>query len=518
MVEEISKDQALKTLVKGSGIVFFGMIFSQIILYLLRLVLARALTPAEYGLIFLGLSLINILMTLVILGLGGGIQRYVPYYRVKKDMVRVKGVIISSLNISFPISILVFLILFLFSEQISVFVFNEPLLSPVIRIFSFILPFFVIYSVFNSALLGFKKVKYNVLSWFIGRPLSTLLALFIFMLLGFGLVGAAISYLLGFGISAILAFLFMERKVFPVVRSKIKAVPMKRKLLAFSIPLIIFGMLWDITTRIDTVMIGILKTSFDVGVYQTAIPTSQFLFVIPRALSVLFLPLISELFSKNKTKDIGTIYKTVYKWIFYINLPLCLVFIMYPNAVINILFGSEYIGAGNSLRILSIGYFIFSISMLSGGMINLFEKTKYHVLNAGLSLFIGVSLNYLLIPVYGIDGAAIATMITFVIYAILVISETYLISGNLPFHRDMLKSLVSGVISIIVVYSATKFLFTDLNIWILGPVFLIFVIICSFLLLVLKGLGEEDIMILKAIEKKTGIRVKFLRDIIKKFI
>ena len=149
MSEEISKDNALKVLVKGFGLSFFAVFFSKILLYLLRLVLARVLSPEEYGLLFLGLSLIYILIFLVVLGLDGGIERYVPYYRAKKDFRKVKGVITTSLKISFPLSMLVFLMMFLFSEQISVFIFNEPALSPVIRIFSFIIPFFVSISSFT---------------------------------------------------------------------------------------------------------------------------------------------------------------------------------------------------------------------------------------------------------------------------------------------------------------------------------------------------------------------------------
>lgn len=518
MTEETSKDNALKILVKASGISFFGMIFSQIILYLLRLVLARVLTPNEYGLLFLGFSLIYMLVFFVLLGLDGGIARYVPYYRAKKDFKRVKGVIITSLKISFPFSILVFLIMFFFSEEISVFVFHEPLLSPVIRIFSFIIPIFAIYKIFYSSLLSFKKIGYAVFSWYISRSLSTLLILLLFMLIGFGLAGVAIAYVLGFLISAVLVFFFMQFKVFPVFRSEIKSISLERKLLSFSLPIVVFSMLWNVMGRIDTVMIGIFKTSFDVGVYQAAMPTSQFLFLIPGALSGLFLPVISELLSKKKTEDIGKVYKTVSKWIFYLNFPLFLVFAIYPNAVINTLFGPEYIGAGNSLRILSIGYLVFSIGNLSSGMINLFEKTKYHILNAFLAVIAAVSLNYLLIPIYGIEGAAIANMMTFVIYTILPVIETYFISKHLPFHGGMLKSFVAGAVSITVVYSFTKFFFTDINIWILAPMFIIFLGIYSSLLLILRGLGEEDIMIMKAIEKKTGIKIDFLRKIIKKFI
>jgi len=515
--DDSSKEKALKTVVKGAGISFVALVFSNIALYLTRLVLARALTPEEYGMLFLVLSIMSIVMGLITLSLEGGIQRYVPYYLGKNDMKRVKGTVISSLKISLPVSLLAFAGLFIFADQIAVFFFHEASLSIVFRILSLTLPFYVIYKIFSSVLIGFKKVKYDAISWSIGRPLSTLTFLFIFMMFGFGLAGATTGYMMGYVVSGILAFFFAEKKVYPLIKSKIKPAGMKSKLLEFSLPLVVFGILWNIMTKIDTILLGSLKTSFEVGVYQTAVPTSQFLFVIPAALGALFLPVVSELLSKEKSESIGTVYKTVSKWVLYINLPLLLVFIMYPNAVINTLFGPEYIIAGNSLRILSISCFIYAISMLSGGIISLYEKTKYFILNSGICLVMATALSYLLIPVYGIDGAAIANLVTLSVYTIMVVYEAYMFSGHLPFNKQIIKSLAAGIISIIAVYCATKILFAELNIWVLAPMFIIFVVLYSLLLLVFRGLGKEDIMILKAIEEKTGLRIKFLRDLIKKF-
>ena len=159
MVEDTSKDQALKTIVKGSGISFFGMVFSNLILYILRVVLARSLTTNEYGVLFLAISLISMLMFLAILGIGDGILKYIPQYRIKGDNARIKGVIVSSFYILFPISIVVFLVLFIFAEQISIMFFSEPMLTPVIRIFSVIIPFFAIYNVFSTAMTSFKKLE-----------------------------------------------------------------------------------------------------------------------------------------------------------------------------------------------------------------------------------------------------------------------------------------------------------------------------------------------------------------------
>ncbi|MCK5023527.1 MAG: oligosaccharide flippase family protein [Candidatus Aenigmarchaeota archaeon] len=518
MVEDISKDQALKTIVKGSGIGFFGMIFSNLILYVLRVILARSLTTNEYGVLFLAISLISMLMFLAMLGIGDGILKYIPHYRIKGDNERVKGVIVSSFYILFPVSIVVFIVLFIFAEQISVIFFSEPMLTPIIRMFSVIIPLFAIYNVFSITMTSFKKLEYPVISWLICKPLSILIIVIISFVLGFGLLGAAFAYVVGFAVSAVMAVIFLETRVFPVFRNKIKAIQMKKKLIIFSLPLIVYGILWNFMSKIDTLMLGMMMTSFDVGLYQAAIPTSQFLFMFSSVLTGLFLPLISELLAKDKIENIGVVYRTIPKWIFYFNFPLFIIFFMYPNVVLNMVFGSDYIQAANSLRILSLGFFVYSIGILSTIMLTAFEKTKYHMVNSGLALLVGIVLNYVLIPLYGINGAAMATTITFIFYVSMPIFETYRISGKTPFHIDMFKSLVSGTVSMFIIYTATKLFFAELNIWIMSIMFFMFILSYTILMLALKGLSKDDIMILKAIEKKTGIRVEILNKIIKKFI
>jgi len=516
--DDSAGEAALKVMVKGAGISFVGLAFSNIVLYLTRLVLARALTPDEYGLLFLTLSIIYLVMSFVTLGFESGVQRYAPYYLAKNDMKKTKGVITSSLKMALPVSIFTFLILFIFSGQISLLIFHNASLAPIIAILSVTLPFFVVYKILSAAFFSFKKVEYDVFSWSISRPVVTLAILLISMFFGFGLMGATAGYALGFVASGVLAFILMETKVFHVFTGKIKATPLKKTLLVFSLPLVVFSILWNFMTRIDTILLGMLKTSFDVGIYQTAVPTAQFLLVIPGALGTLFLPVISEFLSSGKTDSIGKVYRTIFAWIFYMNLPLLLVLIIYPNAVINVLFGPAYITAGGSLRILATACFIYAISMLSVSIIGLYEKTKYFILNSGVCLAIAAGLSYMLIPAYGIIGAAAANITALSAYTAITVYEAYVFSGHLPFSKKIAKSLAAGVISILSVYFATKILFAELSIWILAPMFVVFIAMYALLLLILKGVGKEDIMILKAIETKTGLRIKFVRNIIKRFI
>jgi O-antigen/teichoic acid export membrane protein len=265
-------------------------------------------------------------------------------------------------------------------------------------------------------------------------------------------------------------------------------------------------------------MIGAMMTAKDVGLYQTALPTSQFLMIPLVALGGLFLPVTAELLAKKKTCEINETYQIVTKWAFYVVFPMFLVLFLYSGAVINMLFGFEYIEAETALSILSISSLVYMLNGFSMNILNLLEKNNFLLANSVITLAVAAVLNFMLIPIFGINGAAIAMTISYSIFTSLCIIEAHHFCGGHPFHRDMLKAVVAGLISVAVIYFATRFLFSDLTIVILAPMLVIFIAFYSLLLLVMKGVGKEDIMILRAIEKKTGLRIAFVRKLMKRFI
>jgi O-antigen/teichoic acid export membrane protein len=512
------KERALKTVVKGAGISFLGQAISNVSLYITRLVTARYLGPEEYGLIFLGMSILNIIIVFATLSLESAVVRYVSYYAGKNDKKKVKGVFLSSLKISIPIGILAFILTFYLSDYIAVNIFHNQAFAPVVMIFSVVVPFFAAYKTFEAGIIASKRMDLCAGIRDVFRPLLTLILVFLFLFFGFGLIGAAVSYALGFIVLSIVSFFVTERKIFPFVTSKVRATPMKKKMLKYSLPVLFYSIVWTFVLRIDTLMIGALKTAGDVGLYQTALPTSQFIIIPSVALGALFLPVISELLAKKKTCDINETYKVVSKWSFYVVFPMFLVLFMYSGAVINMLFGYEYIQAETALSILSIASLIFMLNGFSVNMLNLLEKNNFLFLNSLVTLVAAVSLNYLLIPAYGINGAAIAMVISYSIMTTLSILEARHFCGAHPFSRDILKAVVAGIVSVLIIYNITRTLFTELNIFILAPMMLVFMGLYFAMLLILRGIGKEDIMILRAMEKKTGLRIGFLRKIMKRFI
>jgi len=520
---ESYKDKALKTAAKGSVIVFFGMLFDRGFGYLTRLVLARGLTLPEYGLFFLATSILTIGITLAVNGFHGAVIRYVAYYLGKNDKKRLLGTIRSAFELGICLSIIVFLVMFFFAEAIASF-FSGPELVPLIRMFSFVILSIAFLRIPIAVTMGLKTMKYDVFIKRVFKAVSTLIILLVLFFTGFGLMGAVYAYIIGYFSTAVLAYYFMRKKLKSVIGDYSAREPMARKLLTFSLPLVFSGIIWSILGHLDIIMLGMFKTLSDVGLYNIALPHAQLLLVIPPVLFALNFPIASYLYSKNKMNEMAGIYRTMTRWNLYLNFPVFLVIFSFPNEMIGFFFGQEFtingIAAGVQM-ILAIGYFVYSFVALPRYIIIVLERTQLVFVNSIAVLVMNILLNLLLIPPYGLNGAAAATTLSFIFFYALNYVESYKISrsylsGAHLFEWNMLKSLVVGVCAIAMARFIHSVFFVTNNMGFLFSA-TIFLVIYAALLFFMKGLQKDDVFLLEVLENRLGIRNKRLSKIINRF-
>ena len=177
MPDEKYLNVSLRKIAKGAGIGFTGTFIGMTFAYFSRMIIARFLGPGDYGLISLGFAAMIIAATLSLAGLPAGIQRYVPFYNAKGDKGRIKGTIIGALKISFSLSLILTFLIFFGADWISIHVFHEPNLTPVLRIFAIGVPFWVLTTIFNSGTIGFQEIKYKVYTMFIFKDTFKLIAI-----------------------------------------------------------------------------------------------------------------------------------------------------------------------------------------------------------------------------------------------------------------------------------------------------------------------------------------------------
>ena len=515
--EESHLNESLRKIAKGAGIGFTGTFIGLALGYLSRMIIARFLGASDYGLICLGFAGMSIAATLSSIGLDVGIHRFVPFYKGKGDERRIKGTIISALKISFPLSLL-FTFLFLFyAEWVSVNVFHSPELTPVLRIFSIAIPFFVLATNFMAATVGFQDLRYRVYVNDLFQNIFRLTAIVILLALGFGVLGAAWGWVLAIILMPFLAFYFLEKRVFPIFNTKVKAISVDKELFFFSFPLIFAGLAWLIMGWTDTLMLGYFCTSAEVGIYNAVLPTARLLLVGTGAFAVIFMPVVSELYARGRIEDLRDVYSSVTKWILSIILPLFLLMSLFSASIMRIMFGSEYVVGATALHILAFSYFISSLFGLAAPLLQTYGRTKIIMGCSFIVTGANFILNFLLIPNHGVNGAAIATGFSVFLMTVLYLFFVYRIARIQLFRLGYVKPLFASLIAVSVVYTITKYVVGE-SLFSLAGMFIVFLLLYFFLLLLFKSFEEEDLMVMRAIDQRLGTKSDWVREIIKKFL
>jgi O-antigen/teichoic acid export membrane protein len=372
-----------------------------------------------------------------------------------------------------PLCILVFL----FSDLISIKIFHLPALSLPLKIFSITIPFLVSLSIFTAIFRGFGRTKEKVYFYDLLRNL--LFPLFLVPIIFFGLafVNAIVAYFASIAVTCIAFAVYYLRKCPKSLRSKDESkvdTSIAKGLLLFSIPLLFVDVMHLVIGWTDTLMLGYFKTA-------------------------------------------GDVYAVLTKWICAATLPLFMVFLLFPEVTIIFLFGSEYILAGTALQILAFGFFMNNLMGPNGSTLIAMGKTRFLLWATLAAAGTNICLNVLLIPILGILGAAIASMITMISINIITSAKLYLISGIHSLSKNLLKPILLSIILIIAIYLAAES-FLTVTFWMLPLLFILFAILYGLSLLFTKSFDQEDINMLLTIEKKMGINFKRIKNLLRRFV
>lgn len=510
-------ENSVKTIAKGSIIYIVGLFCAYFASYVYRIILATWLGPESYGFLSVGFALVGLVGGIVGLGLSEGVYRYVSYYNTLKNPEKVRGTFLSALKLTIPFSILSAATVFVFARTIANYFFHSPNLVPILRLFSIVIPLTLIMSSYLQVARAHKKLQYEVISQSLVENVVKIICTLFLLIGGYGLIGAAFSYVISVLVATIFAAYFVEKKVCRLLFGKVKAIYNLRELATYSAPLFLVNLIAPITTTIDSLFIGYFMGGYAVGIYNIALPTAQLTKIAFPALTVLTLPIFTELLANKKILDIEGVYKVITRWIFIITLPLTLGVIVFSKQIVNLLFGNAYSYATVSLIILATGYFVYSITGPARNLLNALGRTEYALINCMITVAISVTGCFFLIPKIGIAGAAIYTAASFATTNVLALIELNKFMRVWPFTRKWIRPAFCGIIAIMVLYFLTKS-FNLSSVFLLLLVGLCFFVLYVELLLVFRVLESEDLLILNIVFARIGLKSAFLEKILRKFI
>jgi len=449
--DEEQFNHGLKILAKSSFFIFIFLFISKLTFYIYRLVIARHFGPEIYGLFSIALIILSFFVALFSFGLDQGVLRFIPYYLGKKEKEKVKYLVRFSFKILFILSFFAGISLFYLSGIISTNIFHNEDLTIFLRGFSLLVPVYIFSYLLLAILRAHEKVIWYSFNLNVLQNLVKVLAIILLIYIGFESDSITFSFFLGvlamFLLSFYLVKFYFNYLFKPTKLGKNIRATLRREFISYSWPLMFLGIFLSILSWTDSFMIGIFVDATSVGLYNSAVPISILIAISSEIFMQPFFPLITRAYSMKNFEMVKQISQQVGKWIFIINLPLLIIIFLFPGAIINLFFGSEYISAENALRILSIGVFFGTLTVsIPLNLLSSIGKSKLLLLNFGGITIFNIILNCILIPKYGINGAAFSTTISTFLLGTVLILESKHYTSIIPLRRKMIRIFLISII------------------------------------------------------------------------
>lgn len=496
---ELSSDLTL--IAKGAGIVFAGTLIGTALKYLFDLFSARILGPEMFGIFFICLAILRIMEVLSTGGVHNGALRFIALFAGENDIPRIKGILLLSARTGLIAGIPMALLVILLAKPIAVHIFHNQDLTDPLRIIAIGIPFSALTMIFLYATQGFKVMKYRVYTREIYEPLVRLLFLVPVLLISWKLLGVIGIFIISLAVGTGLSYFYLKKLFPPFAQSQIIPVYETKKLYGFSWPLLLMGVLNLMIMWINILMIGRFLTEHKVGIFSPAHRTAFLAQTVLISFNSIFAPMISDLFNRQQLGKLENLHKIVAKWMFTINFPIILLMIIFSREILS-LFGQDYTEGTVSLIILGLAYLTNSLIGSTEHIIMMTGKSQINFFNSLTLLSAIVVLNIILIPKYGIEGAAYSTLISFGLMNIIRLLEVRFSLKIHPYTIRFLKPVFAGGISGGLLFILKKYIIlTDspLLLMVSGAVIFLGAYI---LILIFSGIDEEDKMIWNKLKRK----------------
>lgn len=210
-----------------------------------------------------------------------------------------------------------------------------------------------------------------------------------------------------------------------------------KEVFIYSAPLMVVGFVQQMMMWADTIMVGYFMEPSDVGIYNAVVRVAMASTILLYVVNTTMTPLISKACAKKNYQQVADIFHVSVYALTIISFPVFFLMIVFSGEIVN-LFGEEFKAGSVPLIVLLAGQFVNVLSGPSGYVLTLSGREKVEVMNIFITFVMNVSLNILLIPIYGLTGAAIATASSLTLVNVFRVAQNKRIIGLPWLRKDML--------------------------------------------------------------------------------
>jgi O-antigen/teichoic acid export membrane protein len=253
---------------------------------------------------------------------------------------------------------------------------------------------------FDAMLLGHKQfVQFNIIT--ISRYLSFFLLL-IFLIPAYNVKGALWASIIGLVCANVIAFMYLLKHGPPRLSISLSFL---KKSFIYGTKSQIGLILSQVNRRLDIFIINLFLDPGHVGYYTIAVVVAEFPWYISQAAATTLFPEASGM----KRKDAYVFAAFVCRNVLFIVVCLSILLSLVGKVLITTVFGSDFIISVMPFQLLLLGIVALSINKVLCAGFSGTGRPEYGTYTAAVAAIMTVTLDLLLIPVYGINGAAVAS-------------------------------------------------------------------------------------------------------------
>jgi O-antigen/teichoic acid export membrane protein len=429
---------------KGWGFLAGGRVIEFGSRFIITLLLARILGVQDYGLYVLSISAVTLFAGVAYLGLDQALVRYVAILSSRKASAGLRGALQVGFGVSAVAGAAMGAALYLGAAAIAEGLFDEPRLTPLLRVLAVVLPFLVISNLLAATARGFRRMDYSAFAEQVVQSVARMLLLGTFALVG--TLDVFVAAIL-FGVSdvaATITLIVLLNKLLPIrtvfqrgARRDVKPI------VGFAFPMWLSGLLLQFRRSILTLTLGGLSSVASVSIFAIAARVNDVGHTVLGSITIAVRPIVAQLHDKEDQRGLSHLYRTTTRWTFTLNLPFFLLMVLYPAALLS-LFGETFARGAPALTIMAIAELVNAATGVCQAMIDMTGRAKLKLANSLLWTITLVASSAVLIPLWGVVGAATAMLISTVAVNLAAVVEVRVLERLLPFDRSFWKPLVAG--------------------------------------------------------------------------
>lgn len=498
---------------KGTLIYTIGNIVGSLAVLLLLIILARLLSPSDFGIYAIAIAFYNLLAGHFVFGTA--MRKKIP--SISNDKGKVADIISNGYVISLIIALAVAIAAILFSGFIAISIYHNPAMTGSLRLASFLVFFYALFNLTLATLIALDKAKEGTIIYLLYSFIQLIAGVGL-VLMNYGIFGAIAGMGMGLLIASAVGIYWISRHIKGrFTRPNIGTI---RRLVDFSAPVLASNVAQQGPPNLAILLLGVYTTTIIVGNYNAAYRFGNFVTVILVSISFVLLPAFSKAFSdKNLSAKIGRIYNSSIYYTLLLLLPVLVYVVSVSHPLLYLLFSSKYTMAPFYFAVIALGSTLGIISVYASNLQVGYGDTKKFMYYQLIAVAVQIALLLALTPLFGANGVLLAL---FVISQVIIdMIYVYALYRQFSFKHKLgpvIRLIIPSILLLLLLYLTTGLLHNSK--WSLLTNFVMIVALFPPLAALFGGIKSENLDFLKDITKtfRIGFIAKYILDYAQFFI